>query len=597
VLNVAENTTAILTMAASDADGDTLRWSLGGADAAKLIINPSTGALSFISAPDFEAPGDADANNRYEVTVQATDSQGASDSQSLTITVSNTNDAPSGSVTVSGIPALGQTLTASHTLADPDGPSPLTGITYQWFAGSSAIAGATGVALLLTQAQVGQTITVQASYTDALGNATRVSSAATAAVDDNDGVVKAVEDAVPGLPASPDVTPIPGDGNGDGTPDSAQSGVTSAAFLNTPSAVSQPGNAAATFVTLVADAKDGKPDSTDANSASLSNVKQLDAPTDLPAGIQMPLGRISFAAHVGQSTATPAVGITETFSLYLDANKLADGSFWVNGYWKQDSAGNWVNLAHSLTVEGNRLRLDFQLTDGGEFDSDGVINGTIVDPGAPAFGQPNMPTLQQQVMALYVAYYDRAPDAGGLQYWLDQAQGGMSLNQISAGFAAHPRFEQDYGGLTNAQIAARLYQNVLHREGDTGGLAYWSAQLQSHPTSDVVLAFVYSALSVDLSAALANGSLALADYSLAYERQNVIYNLLHASQQFVDAFGSQTAPTATPDNLSQDTAYQAAISVLNAIDSDPNAVYTQSAQLASLIGQPDAMAQVVALLR
>jgi len=121
--------------------------------------------------------------------------------------------------------------------------------------------------------------------------------------------------------------------------------------------------------------------------------------------------------------------------------------------------------------------------------------------------------------------------------------------------------------------------------------------LQSHPTSDVVLAFVYSALSVDLSAALANGSLALADYSLAYERQNVIYNLLHASQQFVDAFGSQTAPTATPDNLSQDTAYQAAISVLNAIDSDPNAVYTQSAQLASLIGQPDAMAQVVALLR
>jgi len=207
-----------------------------------------------------------------------------------------------------------------------------------------------------------------------------------------------------------------------------------------------------------------------------------------------------------------------------------------------------------------------------------------------------MPTLQQQVMALYVAYYDRAPDAGGLQYWLDQAQGGMSLNQISAGFAAHPRFEQDYGGLTNAQIAARLYQNVLHREGDTGGLAYWSAQLQSHPTSDVVLAFVYSALSVDLSAALANGSLTLADYSLAYERQNVIYNLLHASQQFVEAFGSQTTPTATPDNLSQDAAYQAAISVLNAIDSDPNAVYTQSAQLASLIGQPDAMAQVMALL-
>ena len=45
-----------------------------------------------------------------------------------------------------------------------------------------------------------------------------------------------------------------------------------------------------------------------------------------------------------------------------------------------------------------------------EFDADHAVNGTIVDPGAPAFGQPNMPTLQQHVMALYVAYYVRAPD-------------------------------------------------------------------------------------------------------------------------------------------------------------------------------------------
>ncbi len=437
-VSVAENGTAITSMSASDADGDTLRWSLGGADAAKFNLNPDTGVLSFVSAPDFEAPGDADANNRYEVTVQASDSQGGSDSQSLTITVSNANEAPTGSVTVSGIPTQGQTLTASHTLADPDGPSALV-VSYQWRVGNQDMAGVTAATLLLTQAQVGQTITLKASYTDALGNTTRVSAAATAAVDDSDGVTKAVEDATPGLPASPGATPIRGDGNGDGTPDSVQSGVTSVAFLNTPTAISRPGNAPVTFVTLVADAKDGQLDTLDANSATLSNIQQLDAPAELPTGVTMPLGRISFVTDVGQSTATPAVGITETFSLYLDANKLADGSFWVNGYWKQDTAGNWVNLAHSLTFEGNRLRLDFRLTDGGEFDADHSVNGSIVDPGAPAFGRPNMPTLQQQVMALYVAYYDRAPDAGGLQYWLDQAQGGMSLNQISAGFAAHPR--------------------------------------------------------------------------------------------------------------------------------------------------------------
>ena len=59
----------------------------------------------------------------------------------------------------------------------------------------------------------------------------------------------------------------------------------------------------------------------------------------------------------------------------------------MTGYWKQDASDTWVNLASapyggSMTVEGGRLRLDFQITDGGQFDNDGLANGVIVDPGA-----------------------------------------------------------------------------------------------------------------------------------------------------------------------------------------------------------------------
>ena len=32
--------------------------------------------------------------------------------------------------------------------------------------------------------------------------------------------------------------------------------------------------------------------------------------------------------------------------------------------------------------EGGRLRLDFKITDGGEFDADGKVDGVITDPGA-----------------------------------------------------------------------------------------------------------------------------------------------------------------------------------------------------------------------
>jgi hypothetical protein len=36
-------------------------------------------------------------------------------------------------------------------------------------------------------------------------------------------------------------------------------------------------------------------------------------------------------------------------------------------------------------MDGGRLRLDFRIEDGGEFDADGLANGVITDPGAPGY--------------------------------------------------------------------------------------------------------------------------------------------------------------------------------------------------------------------
>ena len=81
-----------------------------------------------------------------------------------TVAVTNVNDAPTGSVAISGTPTQGQTLTATNTLADLDG---LGVVSYKWLAGGAEIAGATTLTLTLTQAQVGKVVTVKASYTDA----------------------------------------------------------------------------------------------------------------------------------------------------------------------------------------------------------------------------------------------------------------------------------------------------------------------------------------------------------------------------------------------------------------------------------------------
>jgi len=92
---VAENSTAVTTVTASDVDLQPLTFSIsGGADAARFTIDAVTGVLAFAPAPNFEAPADVGANNVYDVTVQVSDGFGGTDTQALTITVTDVDDAP-----------------------------------------------------------------------------------------------------------------------------------------------------------------------------------------------------------------------------------------------------------------------------------------------------------------------------------------------------------------------------------------------------------------------------------------------------------------------------------------------------------------------
>ena len=92
---VAENTAAGENIGgpvtATDADvGDTLTYTLGGADMASFDIDPATGQLMTKAALDFEAPADTDTDNAYEVTVTASDGNTAADATiAVTITVTD----------------------------------------------------------------------------------------------------------------------------------------------------------------------------------------------------------------------------------------------------------------------------------------------------------------------------------------------------------------------------------------------------------------------------------------------------------------------------------------------------------------------------
>ena len=99
-VNVAENSTAVTNVTANDTDlpAQTLTYSItGGADMLKFSIVPTTGVLSFLAAPNFEVKTDADDNNVYEVVVTVTDSGAGNltDTQAISVTVTNVNEMPS----------------------------------------------------------------------------------------------------------------------------------------------------------------------------------------------------------------------------------------------------------------------------------------------------------------------------------------------------------------------------------------------------------------------------------------------------------------------------------------------------------------------
>jgi hypothetical protein len=81
---------------------------------------------------------------------------------------------------------------------------------------------------------------------------------------------------------------------------------------------------------------------------------------------------------------------------------------------------------------------------------------------------------------LYLTYFDRSPDAQGLNYWLNELSGGSSRDMVMYYFMFSPEFydfmADEYGDTsTRAENYAVVdfYRGILNRLPDDDGFAYW----------------------------------------------------------------------------------------------------------------------------
>ncbi|GGZ06242.1 DUF4214 domain-containing protein [Pseudoduganella plicata] len=213
-------------------------------------------------------------------------------------------------------------------------------------------------------------------------------------------------------------------------------------------------------------------------------------------------GNISSAVWLFQPSVTAQGGAVTYHPLH---NMLA-GTYTLKLVGITDLAGNALNASTSLVLDstadgGHAVSRPGPLVGSGDNDS-AVLQGWLEDYtiarvaddvydiggwGATTRAEGIervMFTMSDDVVALsqkgqlgqawrlYQAAFDRAPDKGGLGYWLSQQQKGLSLDDVAQNFLQSKEFVERYGVQSNAEFVSTLYHNVLHREGDAGGFAF-----------------------------------------------------------------------------------------------------------------------------
>src|SRR3990167_7074951 len=104
------------------------------------------------------------------------------------------------------------------------------------------------------------------------------------------------------------------------------------------------------------------------------------------------------------------------------------------------------------------------------------------------------------VCKLYVATFNRAPDAAGLDYWVNSS--GLELEEIAQSFFDQPETQALYPtGTSMAAFVTSVYQNLFNRAPDQDGLAYWVNDLDAGSVSkqNFILAVINVALNTLVS--------------------------------------------------------------------------------------------------
>ncbi len=136
----------------------------------------------------------------------------------------------------------------------------------------------------------------------------------------------------------------------------------------------------------------------------------------------------------------------------------------------------------TVSIEGSQSSFSLSYIESASVITIGSAEHTLVDVERIQFSNGVLALDTQgnagNAYRLYQAAFNRTPDTPGLSFWVHALDQGVDIQSVAAGFVNAAEFRSVYGtNPSNAHIVDLMYQNVLGRAGESAGINFWVGQL------------------------------------------------------------------------------------------------------------------------
>ena len=458
----------------ADADGNSdnivgVGWYLDG-----VFIDLLDSSQAFVVAPEYEG---SILSYRFSLYDDLGNFE-ISDFYIIGEVTANVNANPTGAVIISGTASEGNQLTAiTSTIADTDG---LGSFNYQWLRDGNPITGAISRIYNLVNDDIGEPISVRITYTDGGGTTETLTSAQTTAVTNVNanptGAVIISGTASEGNQLTAITSTIADtDGLGsfnyqwlrDGNP---ITGAISRIYNIVNDDIGEPISVRITYT-------DGG-----GTTETLTSAETAAVTSAIPPETKIPTDSADSIIGTELSEIIASRGGND-FITASKGNDRIDGGLGIDTVLYD---GNQNSYTVTLTSSGVQVR--DRRNDGNGTDTLTNTEFLVFDAGPYAefnltqFG--GAASLNEEAfkgfIELYIAYYNRAPDAIGLNFWGTAYANGTSMEEMATLFAGQSETLRFYPENTsNAEFAEAVYNNVLGRTPDQAGFDFWVNSLNS----------------------------------------------------------------------------------------------------------------------